>query len=114
MNYYKRIDKSSCNGIKAMEEHYAQLKAKKGVIVSKDDNREFILVPTELLGEFIVTHVSREDFKIAGYDGDNVTNEAMRELAEALEDEITADGGMYWLTIEDKAKELGLLEDDED
>lgn len=113
MNYYKRINQSDYNGIKSMEKYYAKLKKRKGVIVSNDKQGEFILVPSEMLGEFIVTSVSRVAFRIIGCNGDNVTKKAMRELANALEEEVTSENGMYWSVIEKKAKELGLLKDED-
>ena len=98
-NYYKRINKSDYEGasIKAIE-GYENLKSANGVIVSNDENGEFILVPTELIGEFIVTYLSREDIEKEGFDASVLSDEDMNDLADSLEDGIL-DDGIYWYLV---------------
>ena len=56
--YYKRIEKKDyfyINAPIALEKSYETMKSKKGVIVSSDDNGEFLLVPTQMVDEFVPT-----------------------------------------------------------
>lgn len=114
--YYKRIEKEDyffINAPIALEKSYETLKSKKGVIVSSDDNGEFLLVPTNLVGEFIPTAVSREDFKMQGFDVDSMTDEQVQEIADKMGENWT-DCGDYWYIMDDLAIEMGFEKKEEE
>ena len=114
--YYKRIEKKDyffINAPIALEKSYETLKSKKGVIVSSDDNGEFLLVPTNLVGEFIPTAVSREDFKMQGFDVDSMTDEQVQEIADKMGENWT-DCGDYWYIMDDFAIEMGFEKKEEE
>lgn len=114
--YYKRIEKKDyffINAPIALEKSYETLKSKKGVIVSSDDNGEFLLVPTNLVGEFIPTAVSREDFKMQGFDVDSMTDEQVQEIADKMGENWT-DCGDYWYIMDDLAIEMGFEKKEEE
>lgn len=99
--FYKRINKSEFAGISRAEKSYEEMKTRVGVIVSTDEQGEFILVPTEMLGEYVISHVSRADVRSAGFDPSKATDDEMQELADALEDKLTSDD--YYEFIADYA-----------
>lgn len=114
--YYKRIEKKDyffINAPIALEKGYETLKSKKGVIVSSDDNGEFLLVPTNLVGEFIPTAVSREDLKSQGFDADSMTDEQVQEIADKMGENWT-DCGDYWYFMDDLAIEMGFEKKEEE
>lgn len=114
--YYKRIEKKDyfyINAPIALEKSYETLKNKKGVIVSSDDNGEFLLAPTNLVGEFIPTAVSREDFKMQGFDADSMTDEQVQEIADKMGENWT-DCGDYWYIMDDLAIEMGFEKKEEE
>lgn len=107
MRYYKRLNKSYANGIVALEKHYEEMKSRIGVIVGNDEDGEFILYPSEMDGEFVVTYVSKNDINNDGFNADSVTDEQMRELANEIEDDVLENSN-YWAILEGKCKEWGL------
>lgn len=106
MNYYKRMNKPKCGGIrvKPLKITYEDMKKIDGVIVANDENGEFILIPTEMIDEYVVTCVSKADIRTKGFDTTNVTDEQMRELADQLEEDLV-ENGSYWDTICDTAED---------
>lgn len=105
--FYKRINKNSCTGIDALSRAYEGLRNEKGVITSSDSEGEFILVPTNLLGQFVVTTVCRDDFITEGYDAQGLSDGDMEDVANTLEKSYTEDG-LYWDVIRAEAERLGL------
>ncbi len=105
MLYYKRIDKIE-NGFNpnAYNEMYNNLKAKRGVITSTDENGEFILIPCEMDGEFIITSVSRDDIKSLDLNDDKLSDADMSDIADKMADYFLDYGG-YWDALEDLANE---------
>ena len=101
--YYERINKKDIETEK-QRVAYEAYKTRIGVIVGNDNEGEFILVPCEMLGHFIVTYVNRDDLNARGILGDKVTDSEMRDLAGAIENDLTENGN-YWGIIEDNAKE---------
>lgn len=107
--YYKRIEKRDyffINAPIALEKSYETLKGKKGVIVSSDDNGEFLLVPSEMLDEFIPTTISREDLKSQGFDADSMTDENVQDIADDMAD-LWIGCGDYWGQMDSCAENLG-------
>lgn len=117
--YYKRIEKKDyfyINAPIALQKSYETLKSKNGVIVSNDENGEFILVPTNLVDEFIITSVSREDILSQGYDPKDMTDEDMQDLASKMEEEYIEYGG-FWDSLGALVNErwgCPLIENEED
>ena len=107
MKYYERINKSENEGIAQLEKSYEELKTRVGVIVGNDEEGEFLLVPTEMLGNYVVTCVSKADVRSKGFDVAKVTDEQMVELAEQLESDLV-EYGNFWDTICDTAEDWGL------
>ena len=109
MNYYKRIEKREFffeNAPIAPQKSYENLKANNKVIVANDDCGEFLLVPTEMMDEFILTAVSRADLKSRGFDADNLSDEDMQDIADNMADDYIEYGG-YWEGLEDEAEKMG-------
>lgn len=107
--YYKRIEKRSHvfkNAPIAIVKGYETLKSKKGVIVSNDDNGEFLLVPTEMVDEFIAVVVSRADVKAIGYDADKLSDLDMQYIADNVADALIEYGG-YWENLEGEVERNG-------
>ena len=104
--YYKRFNNAeTC--------FYQNFKNRSGVITSKDENGEFILVPLEMLDMFIVNFVSREDIRQAGFDANNMSDDDMKEFASNLEASILESGELF-AYVNDLARVAGLdeLEDE--
>ena len=109
MNYYKRIEKREFffeNAPIAPQKSYENLKANNKVIVANDDCGEFLLVPTEMVDEFILTAISRADLKGRGFDADNLSDEDMQDIADNMADNYIEYGG-YWESLEDEAANMG-------
>lgn len=109
MNYYKRIEKREFffeNAPIAPQKSYENLKANKKVIVSQDEFGEFLLVPTEMVDEFILTAISRADLKGRGFDADKLSDEDMQDIADNMADDYIEYGG-YWEGLEDEAEKMG-------
>lgn len=109
MNYYKRINRNENifeNAPIALQKSYEALKANNKVIVANDDCGEFLLVPTEMIDEFILTAVSRADLKSRGFDADNLSDEDMQDIADNMADDYIEYGG-YWEGLEDEAEKMG-------
>lgn len=107
--YYKRIDKSDFvfkNAPIALKRSYEALKTKEGAIVSNDENGEFILIPSEMLDEFIPTTISREDLKSQGFDADSMTDENVQDIADDMAD-LWIGCGDYWGQMDSCAENLG-------
>ena len=118
-NYYKKIEKKDYyykNAPVALKRSYDTTKAQKGVIVQGSGKNEFLLVPTNLVDEFVVTCLSRQDVRKEGFDADKLTDDEMAEIASNLGDSFVGDGG-YWDLIDYECSQLGLeqnLEEDDD
>ena len=109
MNYYKRIEKREFffeNAPIAPQKSYESLKANNKVIVSNDECGEFLLVPTEMVDEFILTAISRADLKGRGFDADKLSDEDMQDIADNMADDYIEYGG-YWEGLEDEAEKMG-------
>lgn len=107
--YYKRIEKKDyfyINAPIALEKSYETLKNKKGVIVSSDDNGEFLLVPTPMVDEFVPTTISREDLKSQGFDADSITDEDVQCIADEMAD-LWIGFGDYWEQMDACAEKIG-------
>ena len=107
--YYKRIEKKDyffINAPIALEKSYETLKSKKGVIVSSDDNGEFLLVPTPMVDEFISVAISRADVKAIGYDADKISDSDMQYIADNVADALIEYGG-YWDNLEGEVERNG-------
>lgn len=114
-NFYKKIKKSNYvfnNAPVQLQNYYNSLKGKDGVIVINDKEGESLLVPTELIGEFVVTVVTRDDIKTNGYDGDSMSDDDMHSFAEDFEDSLL-DSGEFAAYVSDLAMNLGLDEVEE-
>lgn len=114
--YYKRIEKKDyfyINAPIALEKSYETLKGKKGVIVSSDDNGEFLLVPTPIVGEFVPTTISREDLRTQGFDSDKMTDAQVQDIADEMGNS-WVDFGDYWEQMDTCAKNLGFENSDEE
>ena len=99
--YYKRIEKKDyffINAPIALEKSYETLKSKKGVIVSSDDNGEFLLVPTPMVDEFVPTTISRQDLISREFDPSELTDEQMQEIADKM--------GDLWVGFSDYCEEM--------
>lgn len=109
MNYYKRIEKREFffeNAPIAPQKSYEGLKANNKVIVANDECGEFLLVPTEMVDEFILTAISRADLKGRGFDADKLSDEDMQDIADNMADDYIEYGG-YWEGLEDEAEKMG-------
>ena len=116
MSYYKRIEKRNNvfeNAPIAIMKGYETLKSTKGVIVSNDDNGEFLLVPTEMVDEFIPTAVSRADLQTQGFDADSMTDEQVQEIADKM-GEIWTGYGDYWYIMDDITIGMGFEKKEEE
>ncbi len=114
--YYKRIEKRSYvfeNAPIALEKSYKKLKNKKGVIVSSDDNGEFLLVPTPIVDEFVPTTISRQDLISQGFDPSELSDEQMQEIADKM-GELWVDCGDYWEEMDACSEEFGLTKNEEE
>lgn len=107
MSYYKRIEKSE-----DWFYNYEELKNKDGVIVSNDNKGEFILVPTEMLGKFVPTTISRADLESRGFDPNALTDEQMQELADKMGSIWVGFDG-YWEEMDECAQLFGLVQKEE-
>ena len=109
MNYYKRINRSENifeNAPIALQKSYEALKANDKVIVANDAEGEFLLVPTEMVDEFILTAVSRADVKSIGYDADKISDSDMQYIADNVADALIEYGG-YWDNLEGEVERIG-------
>lgn len=109
MSYYKRINRNENifeNAPIALQKSYEALKANGKVIVANDAEGEFLLVPTEMVDEFILTAVSRADLKGRGFDADKLSDEDMQDIADNMADDYIEYGG-YWEGLEDEAEKMG-------
>lgn len=109
MNYYKRIEKREFffeNAPIAPQKSYENLKANNKVIVANDDCGEFLLVPTEMVDEFVLTAISRADLKGRGFDADKLSDEDMQDIANNMADDYIEYGG-YWEGLDDEAEKMG-------
>lgn len=109
MNYYKRINRNENifeNAPIALQKSYEALKANGKVIVANDAEGEFLLVPTEMVDEFILTAISRADLKGRGFDADKLSDEDMQDIADNMADDYIEYGG-YWEGLEDEAEKMG-------
>ena len=109
MNYYKRIEKREFffeNAPIAPQKSYEGLKANNKVIVANDECGEFLLVPTEMVDEFILTAISRADLKGRGFDADKLSDEDMQDIADNMADDYIEYGG-YWEGLENEAEKMG-------
>lgn len=114
--YYKRIEKHDyfyINAPIALEKSYETLKSKKDVIVSSDDNGEFLLVPTPMLDEFVPTTISRQDLISRGFDPSELSNEQMQEIAYKMGGKWVGFGN-YWEEMDACAEEFGLTESEKE
>lgn len=102
--YYYRINKSDFTLY-----DYEGLKANPQVITANDENGEYILVPTEIIDVFIVTTITREDVRTAGYNPDNLSDADMHNLAEWFESSLL-NSGDYSAYVSDLASNIGLDE----
>lgn len=82
--YYKKFENKVYTKTTALAEIYKSLKGKNGVIVSNDENGEFLLVPTEMVGEFVPITISREDLDEIGFDSELLSDEEMAQIAEGM------------------------------
>lgn len=115
-SYYKRIEKKDyffINAPIALEKSYDALKSKKGVIVSSDDNGEFLLVPTPMLDEFVPTTISRQDMISQGFDPSELTDDQMQDIANEMGD-LWVGFSDYWEEMDSCAEKLGLTKNEED
>lgn len=109
MNYYKRINRSENifeNAPIALQKAYEELKANDKVLVAADDEGEFLLVPTEMVDEFILTAISRADLKGRGFDADKLSDSDMQDIADNMADDYIEYGG-YWEGLENEAEKMG-------
>ena len=83
------------------------MKRKKGVIVSSDDNGEFLLVPTEMLDEYIITAVSKQDIISRHYDPKGLSDVDMRNIATEMAEDYVEYGG-YWESLDSQISEYNL------
>ena len=114
--YYKRIEKKDyfyINAPIALEKSYETMKSKKGVIVSIDDNGEFLLVPTPMVDEFVPTTISRQDLISQGFDPSELTDEQMQEIANKMGD-LWVGFSDYWEEMDTCAEEFGLTKNEEE
>jgi len=114
--YYKRIEKKDyfyINAPIALEKSYEAMKSKNGVIVSSDDNGEFLLVPTPMLDEFVPTTISRQDLISQGFDPSELSDEQMQEIADKMGNNWVGFGD-YWDEIDTCAEEFGLTKNEEE
>ena len=114
--YYKRINRNENifeNAPIALQKSYEALKANDKVIVANDAEGEFLLVPTEMVDEFIPTAVSREDLKSEGFDADSMTDEQVQEIADKMGDNWTGYGD-YWYIMDDLAIGMGFKKKEEE
>ena len=112
--YYKKITKNEFKGIPAAEASYEKLKQHKGAIVfcADNENEEFILIPTEAVDEFVITALSREDFRSQGFTNpETLSDETMQEIADAMAENFTSNGS-YWDDIDEWAAKYGLNYDE--
>lgn len=114
MMYYKRINKSDyCynNAPIALKNSYKKMKNTNGVVVSSDEKGEFILVPTNLVDEFVITALSRQDVSSRGFNADDLTDDDMAEIANAMEANYIEYGG-YWDEIDSECLDRGMEQDE--
>lgn len=108
--YYKKIKKRNY-----LEKSYETMKSKNGVIVSSDNNGEFLLVPTPMVDEFVPTTISRQDLITQGFDPSSLTDEQMQNIADKMGN-LWVGFSDYWEEMDACAVELGLtkIEKEED
>lgn len=114
--YYKRIEKRNNvfgNAPIAIVKGYETLKNTKGVIVSSDNNGEFLLVPTQMLDEFVPTTISKQDLISQGFDPSELTDEQMQEIADKMGD-LWVGFSDYWEEMDACAEEFGLTKNEEE
>lgn len=114
--YYKRIDKSDYifkNAPIALKKSYEALKAMDGAIVSSDDNGEFVLIPSEMVDEFVPTTISRADLKSQGFDADSMTDENVQDIADEMAD-LWIGFSDYWYQMDACAEKLGFEKSEKD
>jgi len=93
--YYKKIYKKSYEFNNVALQHYTEMEQNKDAVKSFDERGEFLLVPTELVGEFVVTTLSREDLEVIGADGEQISDNDMASIASEVEDGIL-EGAGFW------------------
>lgn len=114
--YYKRVERKEffyINAPIALEKSYEAMKSKKGVIVSSDDNGEFLLIPTPMLDRFVPTTISRQDLIMQGFDPSELSDEQMQEIASKMGNNWVGFGD-YWEVMDACANEFGLTKKEED
>jgi len=111
--YYKKVYKKWYETDEIAKQQYAEIENNEEVVKSSDKHGEFLLVPTELVDEFVVTTLSRDDFENVNANGKNLSNEEMREVANAIEDGIL-DSGAFWDALREQAEKMGLTNEEED
>ena len=113
MSYYKRIEKREYfyqNAPIAPQKSYNDLRGRKGVVVSNDENGEFLLVPTAMVDEYVPTTISREDLISRGFDPSKLTDKQMQEIADKMGD-LWVGFSDYWDEMDSCAEEFGLTND---
>lgn len=112
--YYKRINKRDYyykNSPISLQNSYDNLKGEDGVIISSDKNGEFLLVPSSMVDEFVITAVSRQDVISIGYHAENLSDSDMEAIAESMSQNYT-EYGDYWDSLENECEEMGLTKDE--
>lgn len=95
MNYYKRFNKNEHVGNGIEDKEYRQYKTLNGAIVGNDEEGEFVLVKTESVGEFVITVLSRDDFRNQGYDPEELSDEEMQTMADEMAHNYIQDGDFF-------------------
>jgi hypothetical protein len=116
MSYYKKIEKREYfykNAPIAPQKSYNDLRGRKGVVVSSDENGEFLLVPTAMVDEYVPTTISREDLISRGFDPSKLTDKQMQEIADKMGD-LWVGFSDYWDEMDSCAEEFGLTNDGDD
>lgn len=95
MSYYKRFNKNEHidNGI--WDKEYRQYKTLDGAIVGNDAEGEFVLVKTESVDEFVITVLSRDDFRNQGYYPDDLSDEEMQTMADQMAHNYIQEGDFF-------------------
>lgn len=116
MSYYKKIEKREYfykNAPIAPQKSYNDLRGRKGVVVSSDENGEFLLVPTAMVDEYVPTTFSRQDLISQGFDPSGLSDEQVQEIADKIGD-LWVGFSDYWDEIDSCAEEFGLKKEGED
>ena len=104
--YYKKLYKKDYEYFTEALKGYESAKENPNAIVGNDEHGEFVLVPTPVVGEFVVTCLSREDFRSEGFNPDNLSDEDMQTIADEMGDHFV-EYGSYWEDIDDWAVQYG-------